>query len=74
MPIWLIKYAASSTEARADPATLKTTINIATFHLGRAEVGGDAVALIQVDAPAPDAVMGEIHRLPQVKQVIALTF
>ncbi|MDP6775118.1 MAG: NAD(P)-dependent oxidoreductase, partial [Rhodospirillales bacterium] len=49
-------------------------INIATFHLGRAEVGGDAVALIEIDAPAPDAVMAEIHRLPQVKQVNALTF
>ena len=49
-------------------------INIATFHLGRGEVGGDAVALIQVDAPAPDAVMAEIRRLPQVKQVIALAF
>ena len=43
-------------------------INIATFHLGRAEVGGDAVALIEVDAPAPAAVMEEIRRLPQVKQ------
>jgi D-3-phosphoglycerate dehydrogenase len=49
-------------------------INIATFHLGRAEVGGDAVALIEVDAPAPDAVMEEIRRLPQVKQASTLTF
>ncbi len=49
-------------------------INIATFHLGRTEVGGDAVALIQVDAPAPVPVMEQIRHLPQVKRVSALTF
>ena len=26
-------------------------INIATFHLGRTKVGGDAIALIEIDEP-----------------------
>ncbi len=49
-------------------------INIATFHLGRNQPGGDAIALIEVDAAVPDAVLAEIQALPQVLQVKPLTF
>ena len=30
-------------------------VNIATFHLGRSEAGGDAIALIRVDQPMDEA-------------------
>ncbi|NQU56230.1 MAG: phosphoglycerate dehydrogenase, partial [Rhodospirillales bacterium] len=49
-------------------------INIATFHLGRAEAGGDAIALIEIDGPPDDRVMDDICKLEQVVQVKALTF
>ncbi|NQV47825.1 MAG: phosphoglycerate dehydrogenase [Rhodospirillaceae bacterium] len=49
-------------------------INIATFHLGRAAQGGDAIALIEVDQAPIDSVMQSICRLPQVVQVKALSF
>ncbi len=49
-------------------------INIATFHLGRSEVGGDAIALIEVDETPGDRVMSQICKLKQVVQVKALTF
>jgi D-3-phosphoglycerate dehydrogenase len=49
-------------------------INIATFHLGRDRPGGDAIALVEVDAGVPDAVLKQIQALPQVLQVKPLVF
>ncbi len=49
-------------------------INIATFHLGRAEPGGDAIALIEIDQEPDEAVMKAVRTLPQVVQVKALRF
>lgn len=49
-------------------------INIATFHLGRAEAGGDAIALIEVDGEPDDTVINDICELMQVVQVKPLTF
>ncbi len=52
----------------------EANINIATFHLGRATPGGDAIALIEVDGAPGKSVMDDICKLEQVVQVKALTF
>ena len=49
-------------------------INVATFHLGRAKPGGDAVALLGVDQPINDAVLTAVRKLPHVAQAQALNF
>ncbi len=49
-------------------------INIATFHLGRAQVGGDAIALIEVDQPIPAQVLAAVRAMPQVVQAKPLAF
>ena len=49
-------------------------INIATFALGRAEKGGNAIALVGVDEPLSPAVLAEIRALPQVREARALVF
>ncbi|MDW3208156.1 MAG: phosphoglycerate dehydrogenase [Alphaproteobacteria bacterium] len=49
-------------------------VNIATFHLGRAEAGGDAIALISVDEAISPEVLTQIQALPQIKQVKTLKF
>ncbi|MFO1071827.1 MAG: phosphoglycerate dehydrogenase [Geminicoccaceae bacterium] len=49
-------------------------INIATFHLGRDRPGGDAIALVEVDGPIPDYVVGQAAKLPQVLHAQQLTF
>ncbi len=49
-------------------------VNIATFHLGRAEAGGDAIALVHVDEPIAEEVLARITALPQIKQVVLLHF
>ncbi len=49
-------------------------INIATFHLGRAEAGGDAVALIQVDQPLDPATLDRVQALDLVVQARTLSF
>jgi D-3-phosphoglycerate dehydrogenase / 2-oxoglutarate reductase len=49
-------------------------INIACFHFGRVAPGGDAIGLVEVDAPVPQAVMDKVHALPNVKQVKVLAF
>jgi D-3-phosphoglycerate dehydrogenase len=52
----------------------KHGINIATFHLGRAASGGDAICLVSVDEPVPEDVLAEVRALPLVVQATALTF
>ena len=52
----------------------EANINIATFHLGRATPGGDAIALIEIDGAPGKSVMDDICKLEQVVQVKALTF
>ncbi len=49
-------------------------INIATFALGRAERGGDAIALVGVDDPLSPQTLAEIRALPQVREARALVF
>jgi len=49
-------------------------LNIATFHLGRATPGGDAICLVSVDQPVPDRVLAAVRALPLVVQATSLAF
>jgi D-3-phosphoglycerate dehydrogenase / 2-oxoglutarate reductase len=49
-------------------------INIANFNLGRAEVGGDAIALLSIDGSLTDDQLKQIAALEGVKQAKALSF
>ncbi len=49
-------------------------INIATFHLGRAAKGGEALALVSVDQPVPESVLSKLRGIPEVKKAKALSF
>jgi len=49
-------------------------VNIATFHLGRAAAGGDAILLAQVDQKLTDDIIAKVRALPQVVQAKALEF
>jgi D-3-phosphoglycerate dehydrogenase / 2-oxoglutarate reductase len=49
-------------------------VNIANFTLGRSAPGQDAIALIEVDGPVPDAVAEAVAKLPQVKHAKPLAF
>jgi len=49
-------------------------LNVATFHLGRARPGADAIALVEVDQPVPDEVLERVNALPEVVRVKSLTF
>ncbi len=49
-------------------------INIATFHLGRAEAGGDAICLVSVDEAVPEDVLAMVRTLPLVMQAASLEF
>jgi D-3-phosphoglycerate dehydrogenase len=49
-------------------------INIATFHLGRAERGGDAICLVSVDEPVKEPVLETVRALPLVMQAAGLAF
>ncbi len=49
-------------------------INIATFHLGRAEREGDAICLVSVDETVPEDVLAMVRTLPLVMQATALAF
>lgn len=49
-------------------------LNIATFHLGRRDVGGEAVALVEIDDGLPATVLNEIRSLPNVVRADSLLF
>ena len=49
-------------------------VNIATFHLGRASEGGDAIALLQVDRAVDKVLLDKLASLPNVLQAKALEF
>ncbi len=49
-------------------------INIATFHLGRSKLSGDAIALIEVDEIVSQEVINSLLKISHVKSVKSLTF
>ncbi len=49
-------------------------VNIATFHLGRSEQKGDAIALIEVDEPLDETVLDRVRAIDGVRQAAALRF
>jgi len=49
-------------------------VNIATFHLGRREAGGEAVALVSVDGHIAPEVAKRLEAIDGVKRVKALRF
>src|SRR3546814_7851690 len=49
-------------------------VNIATFHLGRNESGGDAIALLQIDQPVDKSLLETIQKIPNVMQAKFLRF
>ena len=49
-------------------------VNIATFNLGRAEAGGDAIALVEIDEPIASDLLEKVAKLPLVQQAKALRF
>jgi D-3-phosphoglycerate dehydrogenase len=49
-------------------------VNIATFHLGRAAEGEDAICLVSTDGQTPDDVLAKVRALPLVTQATNLAF
>jgi D-3-phosphoglycerate dehydrogenase len=49
-------------------------VNIATFHLGRAAEGQDAICLVSTDGDTPEAVLAQVRALPLVTQATTLAF
>ena len=55
-------------------AMAEAGLNIANFHLGRNEVGGDAIALLYLDEQPEDAVVKSIMDTGLFQQVKTLEF
>ncbi len=49
-------------------------VNIATFNLGRATEGGDAIALIEIDGQPPADVLAKVQGLEHVVHAIPMQF
>jgi len=49
-------------------------INIATFHLGRKQAGGEAIALVEIDGGMDDVTLAELRQLKQVVRADFLHF
>jgi len=49
-------------------------VNIATFHLGRATPGGEAIALLELDQALARDVLEQVRSLPHIRQAAPLRF
>jgi D-3-phosphoglycerate dehydrogenase len=49
-------------------------INIATFHLGRKKIGGEAIALVEIDEAPDSSFIDALRHLPQVLRADLLCF
>jgi len=49
-------------------------VNIASFHLGRAKAGGDAIALLNLDQPVDEKLRAKVAAIVHVKQAQSLSF
>ncbi len=49
-------------------------VNIASFHLGRAKAGGDAIALLSLDQAVDETLRAKVAALPHVKLAQSLAF
>ncbi|MEQ1952737.1 phosphoglycerate dehydrogenase [Mesorhizobium sp. CN2-181] len=52
----------------------KNNVNIANFQLGRNKPGGDAIALLYLDAPFPEDVLAELRANPKIVSAKPLKF
>ncbi len=52
----------------------RADINIATFHLGRTDSGGEAIALVGIDSDPPVSVIEDLRALAHVKYAKVLKF
>jgi D-3-phosphoglycerate dehydrogenase len=52
----------------------KNGVNIANFQLGRNRPGGDAIALLYLDAPFPESVLAEVRANPSIDSAKPLRF
>ena len=52
----------------------KKGVNIASFHLGRREKGGEAIALIETDEKISDGILKDVKNLQQVLRVNSVNF
>ena len=60
--------------SRLDTLLNSLGINIANFNLGRAEIGGDAIALLSIDGRVTEDQLKQIASLPGVRQAKSLAF
>ena len=49
-------------------------VNIANFYLGRDKPGGDAIALLHLDAPVPQSVLEKLEKHENIQQAKPLEF
>jgi len=52
----------------------KNGVNIANFALGRDHPGGNAIALLYLDAPFPENVLAEVRAHPTIQSAKPLRF
>ena len=73
------KIGTSTIQSRATAGLIGTTfgrndVNIANFQLGRNRPGGDAIALLYLDAPLPAHVLEELRSIPEILSAKPLEF
>ena len=49
-------------------------VNIATFHLGRTDEGGEAIALVGIDSEPEDALIATLSSMERVRYAKVLRF
>ena len=72
--IYIVNEDAPGFIGRLGTALGEAGVNIGTFHLGRRQAGGEAVALVSVDGHIEPSLVERLAALPGVKRVKPLRF
>ncbi len=72
--IWLAHQDRPGIVGKLGSTLGSNNVNIAGLHVGRQEVGGMAIAMVNVDNEVPDKVMSDLRQIPHIHDLKFIQF
>ncbi len=72
--IWMAHHDRPGIVGRLGTVLGSNSVNIAGLYVGRQEVGGKAIAMVNVDNDVPEKVMAELREIPHIQDLKFVKF
>jgi D-3-phosphoglycerate dehydrogenase len=72
--IWMAHHDRPGIVGRLGTVLGSNNVNIAGLYVGRQEVGGKAIAMVNVDNEVPEKVMNELREIPHIQDLKFVKF